>query len=141
MRLAKIKRYPGRSLSLSLSLWLSLFILVAALTGAALSHEVGLRAIVQVRGVQGTSLTYSESTLPPNAQITSVEIIADYSTGEPMAGAQVLIFAPGNPNVPWRRGTSDRQGRYRFTPDLSKRGRWTIRVEDAGHSSFMNLMI
>lgn len=130
---AKTRLYIGRSLGL--------LALVATLAAPALAHEVGLRAVVQARGARGESITYSESTLPQNAQITLVEIIADYSTGEPMAGAQVLIFAPGNPTVPWRRGTSDRQGRYRFTPDLSRRGRWTIRVEGAGHSSFMNLVI
>jgi hypothetical protein len=130
---ARVKGHLGRSLGLIL--------LLGMLAVPALPHEVGLRAIVQARGTRGESVTYSESTLPQNAQIIAVEIIADYSTGEPMAGAQVLIFAPGNPSVPWQRGTSDRQGRYRFTPDLSRRGRWTIRVEDAGHSSFMNLMI
>lgn len=130
---ARIRLYAGRSFGL--------LALVVALAGPALAHEVGLRAIVQAQGARGERVTYRESTLPQNAQVTLVEIIADYSTGEPMAGAQVLIFAPGNPNVPWRRGTSDRQGRYRFTPDLSRRGRWTIRVEGAGHSSFINLII
>lgn len=116
-------------------------IIAFALAGAALAHEVGLKANIQARKIGGGTITYNEGNLPRNAQVTLVQIVAYYSTGKAMSDCQVRVFAPGTPETPWRTGTCDRQGRYTFTPDLAKRGRWTVRVQSSGHSSFINIVL
>ncbi|WAL58346.1 carboxypeptidase-like regulatory domain-containing protein [Thermocoleostomius sinensis] len=113
---------------------------VLTMVATVIAHEVGLSANIRAQTLSGET-TYTADDLPTGAQITSIEIIGMYSTGEPMSGAQVNIFAPGNPSTPWQTGTLDAQGRYTFTPDLTQRGRWTVRVEQTGHSGFMNLVI
>ncbi|MGF1517250.1 MAG: hypothetical protein ACFCVB_05520 [Nodosilinea sp.] len=114
------------------------------------AHEVGMRAAVQVRAANGNTITYSESTLPANAQVTSVRVAVGYSTGEPMARGRIEIYAPDPPNArrhpnnpprPWQTGTLSARGEYTFRPDLSRRGRWTIRVEQNNHTNFILLII
>jgi len=114
---------------------------VFAWSGTALVHEVGLSANIRAQTSSGEVATYTADNLPAGVQVTAIEIVGIYSTGEPMTDAQVRIFAPGEPSTPWQTGTLDNQGRYQFTPDLSKRGRWTVRVEATGHSSFINIVI
>lgn len=106
----------------------------------AFAHEVGLRANIRVQSSSGTT-TYTAEDLPRGAQVTAVEIVAYYSTGEPMSDCQVQVFAPDDRSAPWRTGRCDAQGNYRFVPDLSKRGRWTVRVESPGHSNFIDILI
>lgn len=66
-------------------------------------------------------------------QVSSVEINARFETGEPMANAQVLIYAPANPAEPWQQGTTDDQGQFSFTPDAAQPGSWEVMVRQAGH--------
>lgn len=117
------------------------FVIALVLTLAASAHEVGMRADIEVRAAGGGSITYSQQSLPTNAQISSITITVIYSTGEPMANGRIQIYAPGTSDTPWRVGRLDTEGQYRFSPNLSRRGRWTIRVHSEGHSSFINLMI
>ncbi|MBE9181565.1 hypothetical protein IQ268_23665 [Oculatella sp. LEGE 06141] len=116
-------------------------IVVLSLAGGTLAHEVGLNAIIQVQTASGETATYNATTLPRSATVTSVEVVAYYSTGEPMSDCQVTVLSPDDRSTPWRTGRCDRQGRYRFTPDVSKRGRWTVRVQSSGHSSFIDIPI
>lgn len=111
------------------------------MTLAVSAHEVGMRAEISVRSPSGSIVTHSESSLPQNANVTSVKITVRYSTGEPMANGRIQIFAPGNSSSPWQTGTLNNQGEYTFSPNLSQRGRWTVRVESEGHSNFVNLVI
>jgi nickel transport protein len=124
--------------SLKQILLVPLFVLMMLAT--AIAHEVGLSANIRAQTSNGQT-TYTPDDLPADAQVTAIEIIGTYSSGEPMSGAQINIFAPGNPSTPWQTGTLDEQGRYTFTPDLAQRGRWTVRIEQTGHSGFMNLVI
>ncbi len=117
------------------------FLIALMLTLAVSAHEVGIQADIEVRSASGHSITYSQETLPSEAQVTSVMVTVIYSTQEPMANGQIQIYAPGMPDTPWRTGQLDENGRYRFSPDLSRRGRWTIRVQSDGHTNFMNLVI
>lgn len=66
-------------------------------------------------------------------QVSSVEIEARFETGEPMANAQVLVYAPGNPTEPWQQGNTDDQGRFKFAPDAAQPGNWEVMVRQAGH--------
>jgi hypothetical protein len=117
------------------------FLIALILTLAVSAHEVGIRANIEVRSASGGVITYSQENLPSNAQIASVIVTVIYSTQEPMANGQIQIYAPGMSDTPWRTGQLDENGRYRFSPDLSRRGRWTIRVQSEGHTNFMNLVI
>lgn len=71
----------------------------------------------------------------------TVEIHAAYDSGEPMAGAQVTVFAPDNPSTPWLTGSCDKEGRFAFTPDTSKPGTWDVQVRQAGHGDIIHLPI
>ncbi len=105
------------------------------------AHEVSIQAEIQVQSPQGTLLNYSETTVPRNAQITSVTILVDYSTGKPMAKGRIEIYAPGRFEVPWQTGILNAQGKYTFRPDWSQRGTWTVKVSDRGHTHFIDLLL
>jgi nickel transport protein len=55
-----------------------------------------------------------------------------YSTGEPMAYADIKVFSPASPAVETIAGWTDRNGCFSFVPDES--GEWRIEAEDGqGH--------
>jgi nickel transport protein len=62
---------------------------------------------------------------------SGIEIQAAYDTGEPMAEAQVQVYAPDDPQTPVFSGVTDAEGRYVFVPDQP--GNWEISVRQAGH--------
>ncbi|MDB9525510.1 carboxypeptidase-like regulatory domain-containing protein [Oscillatoria sp. CS-180] len=62
---------------------------------------------------------------------SAVEIQAAYDTGEPMAAAQVQVFAPDDPQSPVFTGTTDEAGHFVFVPNQP--GNWEISVRQAGH--------
>ena len=72
---------------------------------------------------------------------SSIEIVAKYDSGEPMAEAQVTIYAPNDPSTPWLIGTCDDQGRFSFTPDVAIPGTWDIQVRQAGHGDMIHIEI
>lgn len=67
------------------------------------------------------------------AQTLTLSLTATYDSGEPMAGAQVTVYAPDEPATPWQTGTCDEAGRYQFAPDATLPGTWEIQVRQAGH--------
>jgi len=72
---------------------------------------------------------------------TTIEIVASYDSGEPMAGAQVVIYAPDDPVNPWLTGVCDDEGRFSFSPDASKPGMWDVQVRQAGHGDIVHIPI
>ena len=68
------------------------------------------------------------------AAVDAVGIHARYDTGEPMADAQVAVFAPDDPAQPWLVGQTDAAGQFVFIPD-DRAGRWAIQVRQAGHGA------
>ncbi|MFN3663831.1 carboxypeptidase regulatory-like domain-containing protein [Yoonia sp.] len=68
------------------------------------------------------------------AAVDAVGIHARYDTGEPMADAQVAVFAPDALTQPWLVGQTDAEGQFLFTPD-DRAGRWAIQVRQAGHGA------
>lgn len=62
---------------------------------------------------------------------SAVEIQASYDSGEPMANAQVQVYAPENPETPVFSGTTDASGQYLFSPN--RPGDWEVSVRQAGH--------
>ncbi|TVQ84761.1 MAG: carboxypeptidase regulatory-like domain-containing protein [Chromatiaceae bacterium] len=67
--------------------------------------------------------------------VAAIRLHAQFDTGEPMAAAQVILYAPDNPAQAWARGTTDPAGRYLFAPDPAVPGRWTVQVRQAGHGA------
>lgn len=61
----------------------------------------------------------------------AVQITATYDSGQPMAGAQVQVYAPGSPEEAFISGTTDAQGRFTFSP--TGPGDWEVSVRQAGH--------
>ena len=72
---------------------------------------------------------------------TAIEIVARYDNGDPMAGAQVTVYAPDAPSTPWLNGKCDDEGHFSFTPDTSIPGRWDIQVRQAGHGDMVHIDI
>lgn len=70
-----------------------------------------------------------------------VELVAAYDNGEPMAGAQFVVYAPDDPSTPWLTGVCDDEGRFSFTPDTSKPGIWDVKVRQAGHGDIVHIPI
>lgn len=71
----------------------------------------------------------------------TVEIFAAYDSGEPMAGAQVIVYAPDDPSTPWLTDLCDDEGRFSFVPDTDKTGTWDIQVRQAGHGDIVHIPI
>ena len=71
----------------------------------------------------------------------SIDIVARYDTGEPMAGGQVTVYAPDDPSTPWLTGFCDEEGRFTFTPDASIPGTWDVQVRQSGHGDMVHIPI
>jgi len=68
-----------------------------------------------------------------------IVVEAEYTDGEPMSYAKVVITAPDK-KIPFQIGRTDRNGRFCFYPDTP--GKWKVVVEDGmGHRLKMNLPV
>lgn len=74
-------------------------------------------------------------------QVQAVQIDATYAGGQPMANAQVTVYAPDDPSTPWMTGMTDEQGRFSFTPEPSQSGNWEVKVRQAGHGDIVTIPI
>jgi nickel transport protein len=64
---------------------------------------------------------------------TAVSLVFHYAGGQPMAYAAVRVFGPGDAEVEFQNGRTDRQGGFSFRPDRA--GDWRIEVQDGrGHA-------
>ena len=72
---------------------------------------------------------------------TGVQIYARFDDGTPMANAQVLVYAPDDPETPWLRGEADDEGYFAFVPNAALAGRWDINVRTAGHGDWVYLTL
>lgn len=70
-----------------------------------------------------------------------VELFAEFDTGEPMAEAQVTIYAPDDPLTPWLTDTADAEGRYRFVIDPELLGTWDVQYRKAGHGDIIHFQL
>lgn len=73
--------------------------------------------------------------------VQSVQIDATYAGGQPMANAQVTVYAPNDPSTVWTTGTTDEEGRFSFTPDSSQPGNWEVKVRQAGHGDIVTIPV
>ena len=105
---------------------LGVFLAITGIVAAGLLFPTSARA-------HGVNIEYNES--------VEVEIFAAYDTGDPMAGAQVSVYAPDEPTTPWLTGTCDEEGRFSFTPDTSRPGTWDVQVRLAGHGGIIHIPV
>ena len=80
---------------------------------------------------------FAHGTVIDLADVQAIEIIAHFDSGEPMADAQVSVYAPTDAANPWLTGTADSEGRFVFTPDRALTGEWAIQVRTAGHGDWV----
>lgn len=67
----------------------------------------------------------------------ALELVATYSSGEPMETATVLVYAPNDADTPWLESRTDAAGAFTFVPDASLAGDWRIEVTKAGHQDIL----
>ncbi|ELR97581.1 carboxypeptidase-like regulatory domain-containing protein [Gloeocapsa sp. PCC 73106] len=93
-----------------------------------------------------TSVSSSVEVFAHSAQITyeatpGILITATYDQGQPMAKAQVVVYAPSDPATPWLKGETDAQGNFSFIPDPLQPGNWDIKVRQSGHGALITIPI
>ena len=71
----------------------------------------------------------------------AIVIEAKFDNGKPMTNAQVIVYTPDNPSVPWQKGFTDEKGKFSFIPDYDHQGNWSIKVRSAGHGNLINIPI
>lgn len=69
----------------------------------------------------------------------TVSLVAAFDSGEPMANAQVTVYAPADPATPWLTGETDAEGRFSFVPDPAQVGTWDVQVRAAGHGDIVHI--
>ncbi len=99
--------------------WLMALVLLLGSVGRVAAH--------------GAKIAYSLDTV--------VTIQAAYDSGEPMAEAQVVVYAPNDPATPWLTGVADENGRFTFTPDPTLPGTWDVQVRQAGHGDIVHILV
>ena len=74
---------------------------------------------------------------------SAIAIQAKYDDGQPMANAQVVIYAPSDRKTPWIKGTTDGSGNFTFVPDINPEniGDWDIKVRQSGHGHITTIPI
>ena len=80
---------------------------------------------------------WSHAAIATVTQTFSVK--ASYSSGQPMAAAQVLVYSPENPSEPQLTGQTNEQGEFEFTPDTE--GNWEVVIRQAGHGTTVNVPV
>ncbi|QUS62045.1 carboxypeptidase-like regulatory domain-containing protein [Synechocystis sp. PCC 7338] len=71
--------------------------------------------------------------------VEAIAVAAQYDSGEPMAEAQVLVYAPDNASQPWLTGVTDKQGKFTFTPAGDRPGNWEVAVRQGGHGAMVTI--
>ena len=74
-------------------------------------------------------------------EVDAVEIHARFDNGDPMANAQVTVYAPTDRAKPWLTGEADEEGHFIFVPNRSLPGQWDVQVRTAGHGDWVYIDI
>lgn len=70
----------------------------------------------------------------------TVTFKAGFSSGDPIAYGQVLIYAPDNAEVEFQNGRTDKNGVFSFLPDSP--GIWKVEVDGGlGHKLFFDVTV
>ncbi|WLT38579.1 carboxypeptidase-like regulatory domain-containing protein [Synechocystis sp. B12] len=71
--------------------------------------------------------------------VAAIAVAAHYDSGQPMAEAQVLVYAPDNSSQPWLTGVTDKEGKFTFTPAGDRPGNWEVAVRQGGHGNMITI--
>jgi nickel transport protein len=71
--------------------------------------------------------------------VAAIAVAAQYDSGQPMAEAQVLVYAPDNSSQPWLTGVTDKEGKFTFTPPTDQAGNWEVAVRQGGHGNMITI--
>ena len=93
-----------------------------------------LLAIAPVVWAHGTMIDVT-------ADGNTVQVTALFETNEPMADAQIIVYAPDNPRDPWHTGVADANGSYQFDLDSTRTGEWAVTIRTAGHGEIVYLNV
>jgi len=81
----------------------------------------------------GTTITYTTE--------STYSFTATHDDGTALSEAQVIIFAPSNPEEPWKKDICDLEGKFSFSPDSSIEGTWTVQFRKAGHGDMVSFEV
>ena len=98
-------------------------------------------ALVLVLGLDLSTEVYAHGAKIEYTVNMTIEIVAAYDNGEPMASGQVVVYTPDDPSTPWLTGVCDDEGRFSFVPDTSKPGSWDVQVRQAGHGDIVHIPV
>lgn len=90
-------------------------------------------------GVHTPAPLWAHGALMEHEYTAGIIVRAKYDTGQPMAGAQITVYAPDNPTRPWLTGLCDEDGRFGFVPDPALAGTWSIQARLAGHGTMIHI--
>lgn len=115
---------------------------MVALTGESLVRLKYLKRVSPVLNGLGLVLLccqpgWSHGAIATVTRTFSVE--ASYSSGQPMASAQVVVYSPDNPHQPWTTGQTNEQGEFEFSPDTA--GNWDVVIRQAGHGATVSVPV
>ncbi len=97
------------------------------------------RAALALLLVLAPQIAAAHAALIAAEPVEAVRITAQYDTGEAMAGAQVMIYAPDDPATVWARGETDAEGRFDLVLPAEPLGAWTVQVRQAGHGAMIHV--
>ncbi len=100
-------------------------------------HYVLLLSFVSLIGWRATASAHGVKLKYRTTQ--AVEIQAAYDGGQPMANAQITVYAPDDPSSAWLTGTTDATGKFTFTPEANQIGNWDVKVRQAGHGEIVTI--
>lgn len=83
--------------------------------------------------------TLAHGVLMDATPIPSFQVHVRYESGEPMANAQVNVYAPTDPKNAWLQTVADENGYFLFTPDPTLMGTWDIQARLAGHGEVLQI--
>ncbi|NDJ75979.1 MAG: hypothetical protein GYB65_06945 [Chloroflexi bacterium] len=104
-----------------------------------LAEESGLIRLASDQGISVMSSGLQVTVAATPITTIQVALHAQFDTGEAMDEAQVVVYAPDNPQDPFLTGTCDAEGRYAFAVDLGRPGVWEIQVRKAGHGDWLKI--
>ena len=103
---------------------------------------VKLRPLSPVLNGLGLVLLFSQPGWSHGAIATvtqSFAVEARYSSGDPMAQAQVVVYGPDDLETPWTTGQTDANGKFEFDPDSP--GNWEVVIRQAGHGTTVTVPV
>jgi nickel transport protein len=71
----------------------------------------------------------------------ALEIQSNFSTGEALEGAEVVVYAPNDPTRPWMQGKTDQNGVFLFQPDRTLAGEWSIKIGEGDHGDILSVPV